>query len=379
VTDPVISLTADLVAIPSVNPSLVPGAAGEGDVARFLEERLRKAGLEVESSAVLPGRPNVVGVLSGRASGPTLLLCGHTDTVGVEGMDAPFDPVVRDGRLIGRGAQDMKGGLASMVHAAETAASTGTVRRGRLVVACVVDEEFASAGADALAAAWRADGVIIPEPTDLQVGIAHRGFSAAEIVMHGRAAHGSRPSEGRDAILRMGRVLARLEARDRWLQAQTPQPFVGTGSLHASLIEGGGELSSYPARCRLHYERRTLPGEPLTVAADDLQAIVDELRAEEPDLVADVRLLLARPAYGLDAAHPLVQGLLAACVAAGVTSAPAGVSFWTDAAVIGPVCGPAVLFGPRGGGLHSPAEHVRLDDLVACRDVFLRLIEAWCG
>jgi acetylornithine deacetylase len=377
--DPVVSLAADLVAIPSVNPSLSPAGAGEQAIATYLAEHMRRAGLDVEQPEALPGRPNVVAVMTGASPGPTVLFCGHTDTVGTDGMDAPFDPVVRDGRLYGRGAQDMKGGLAAMVHAATTAARDGRVRRGRLVVAAVVDEEYASAGADAIAPAWRADAVVIPEPTDLQVGVAHRGFSAAEIVMHGRAAHGSRPADGRDAILRMGRVLARLEARDRWLQAQPPQPFVGTGSLHASVIEGGGELSSYPARCRLQYERRTLPGEVHTIAADDLAALVAGLAAEDPELTADVRLLLARPAYAIDPGHPVVARLLAACAASGVASAPCGVSFWTDAAVLGPACGPAVLFGPGGEGLHSPTEYVRTDHVVQCRDALLRFVEGWCG
>lgn len=377
--EPVVALAADLVALPSVNPSLVPGGAGEGAVALYLAERLRRSGLDVAITDVLPGRPNVVAVASGREAGPTLMLCGHTDTVGIEGMSAPFDPAMHEGRLFGRGAQDMKGGLAAMVHAVEVACARRRVRRGRVVVACVIDEEFASAGADALARAWRADGVVIAEPTDLQVGIAHRGFSAAEITMHGRAAHGSRPSEGRDAILRMGRVLARLETRDRQLQAAPPQPFVGTGSLHASLIEGGGELSSYPARCRLQYERRTLPGEPLTAAADDLQAIVDELRLRDPELEAEVHLLLARPPYRIDPEHPLVEAMLHACRAGAAPAVVTGVSFWTDAAILGEGCGPSVIYGPGGEGLHGPVEYVRIADLLACRDVLLRLIERWCA
>ena len=161
--------------------------------------------------------------------------------------------------MYGRGAQDMKGGLAAMIHAAESVLHAGGLRKGRLLVAAVADEEYASAGADALVTRSTADYAVITEPTDLEVGVAHKGFSAAEIVMHGRAAHGSRPADGRDAILRMGRVLAALETRDRWLQTQPPDPRLGTGSLHASMIEGGGELSSYPACCRLQFERRTCP------------------------------------------------------------------------------------------------------------------------
>ena len=161
--------------------------------------------MDVEVYDALPGRPNVVGMADGRERGPTLMFCGHLDTVGVDGMPAPFDPLERDGRLYGRGAQDMKGGIAAMIHAAESVLHRGGLRKGRLIVAAVADEEYGSAGADALVTRSAADYAVITEPTDLQVGVAHKGFSAADIVMHGRAAHGSRPADGRDAILRMGR------------------------------------------------------------------------------------------------------------------------------------------------------------------------------
>ena len=178
------------------------------------------------------------------------MFCGHMDTVGVEGMHAPFDPVERDGRLYGRGAQDMKGGVAAMIDAARVAAAGG-FRKGRIVVAAVIDEEYASIGADALAQRWRADAAVVTEPTDLQIGVGAQG-----IRMGGdrdRRAGGPRQStrEGRDAILRMGRVLHRLERLDRELQARPPHPLMGTGSLHASIIEGGREWSSYPDRCVL--------------------------------------------------------------------------------------------------------------------------------
>jgi acetylornithine deacetylase/succinyl-diaminopimelate desuccinylase-like protein len=375
--DPVFQLARDLIAIPSVNPSLVPGAPGERDIAEYVAARLRATGMDVEMHDALPGRPNVVGIADGREPGPTLMFCGHLDTVGVEGMDAPFDPVEHDGRLYGRGAQDMKGGIAAMIHAAESVLHANGLSCGRLVVAAVADEEYASAGAEALVARVHADAAVITEPTDLAVGVAHKGFSAAEIVMHGRAAHGSRPAEGRDAILRMGRVLTKLEAEDRALQAE--HPLLGTGSLHASSIEGGGELSSYPASCRLQFERRTLPGEPLTAAEDDLRRIMDELLVEDPDLRADLRLLLARPPYALDPTHPLALAVLGACNRAGCPSRHEGLSFWTDAAILGGRGIATVLFGPGGAGLHGRSEYVRVDHLTRCRDVLVHVVDSWCG
>src|SRR6478672_5547042 len=213
-TDPVISLLSDLVAIDSVNPSLVPGAAGEAQIADAIDAHLRSLGLDVHRQEAAPGRPNVIGVLDGSEPGRTLMFCGHIDTVGVSGMPAPFIPVVRDGRLYGRGAQDMKAGVAAMIDAARVAQARG-FRKGRLVIAAVVDEEYASIGADALVRDWKADAAVVTEPTDLQIAVGHKGFAWAAIETRGRAAHGSRPTDGRDAILRMGRVLTRLERLDR--------------------------------------------------------------------------------------------------------------------------------------------------------------------
>ncbi len=176
-------------------------------------------------------------------------------------MTRPFDPAERDGRIYGRGSQDMKAGVAAMIGAARVIAESGGLDAGRLIIACVVDEEHASIGADALVTKWRADGGVVTEPTDLRVAIAHKGFEWVEIETEGRAAHGSRPHEGRDAIRLMGRVLAGLDALDRELQSRPPHPLLGTASLHASLIDGGRELSSYPDRCHLEMERRTIPGE----------------------------------------------------------------------------------------------------------------------
>src|SRR6266542_1463186 len=163
--DPAIRLLKDLVAIDSVNPSLVPGAAGEGAIAAAVAQHLRAMGLDVEIQEAAPGRPNVIGVLEGRSRGRSLMLCGHMDTVGVEGMKTPFDPIERDGRLYGRGSQEMKGGVAAMIDAARVLASD-RFAAGRLIVAAVVDEEYASIGADALVTRWRSDDAAITEPTD---------------------------------------------------------------------------------------------------------------------------------------------------------------------------------------------------------------------
>jgi acetylornithine deacetylase len=378
-TDPAVQLLRDLVAIDSVNPSLVPGAAGELAVARRVADEMRASGLTVEIHEAAPGRPNVVGTLEGRAAGRSLMFCGHTDTVGVSGMARPFEPDLRDGRLYGRGAQDMKGGVAAMLSAARTLATGGGLPAGRLIVAAVVDEEHSSVGADALVVTHRADGAVVTEPTGLDVAVAHKGFQWVSVETRGRAAHGSRPREGRDAILRMGRVLAGLEALDRRLQSGPAHPLLGTASLHASLIHGGRELSSYPDRAWLEFERRTLPGEPITAAYGEVAAILEALRAEDPEFDAEAKAAFGRDAYEIDPASPLPGDLVRAATAAGASPRLTGMTFWTDAAILGGAGVPSVLFGPGGAGLHSTEEYVIVEDVCRCRDALVELARAFTG
>jgi acetylornithine deacetylase len=379
--DPAIRLLRTLVAIDSVNPSLVPGARGEAAVADAIAHHLRGLGLDVEIQEAAPGRPNVIGVLEGRGRGKSLMLCGHVDTVGVEGMAAPFDPIEHDGRLYGRGSQDMKGGVAAMIDAARVIAEEG-LPAGRLIIAAVVDEEYASVGADALVTRWRADAAVVTEPTDLQIAIGHKGFAWFAIETRGRAAHGSRPRDGRDAIMRMGRVLHGLERMDARLQSAAPHPLMGTASLHASLIEGGRELSSYPDRCALQLERRTITGETDAQVRAELQQLLDELSARDPEFEASLTPMFARPAYELAATHALpvaLQRALRTEAGGREASEPIGMSFWTDAAVLAGAGIPSVLFGPGGAGLHSTEEYVHVRDVLRCRDALASLARAWCA
>jgi acetylornithine deacetylase len=375
--DPTIALLEDLVAIDSVNPSLVSGAAGEAEIAGRIAAECSAAGLAVTVTEITPGRPNVVAIFDGREPGPTLMFCGHVDTVGVAGMEQPFRPIQRDGRLYGRGAQDMKGGIAAMLGAARQIIEEDLCRHGRLIVAAVVDEEHASIGAEALAEAWRADAAVVTEPTDLDIAVAHKGFEWIRVETHGRAAHGSRPRDGRDAILRMGRVLSRLESLDRRLQAQRPHALLGTGSLHASIIDGGRELSSYPERCSLQIERRTLPGEPVGAGLREVRAILERLRRADGDFVGDASLVFSRAAYELELSHPLPEMLVRAAQSAGCRPRRVGMSFWSDAAILSAAGVPTVLFGPGGAGLHSAEEYVRIDDVCVCRDALVALARAF--
>lgn len=383
--DSTLELLKTLVATDSVNPSLVPGAAGEAAVAREIAEELRAIGLEVAIQEVAPGRPNVVGTLRGRHPGRSLMFCGHIDTVGVAGMARPFDPVERSGRVYGRGSQDMKSGVAAMVGAARAIAEGGGLESGELIVACVVDEEHASLGADALVTRWRADAGVVTEPTDLGIAIAHKGFEWLEIETEGRAAHGSRPDEGRDAIRLMGRVLTQLDALDRALQSATRHPLLGTPSLHASMIAGGRELSSYPDRCYLQMERRTVPGEAPGAARREVGAILERLGAANEDFRAACRPMFSRSPYEIAADHPLVRATQDALAHASpgspstraASTAPIGMSFWTDASVLGEAGIPSLLFGPTGAGLHSTEEYVDVASVLTCRDALVELAKRW--
>jgi acetylornithine deacetylase len=370
-----LQLLKDLIAVDSVNPSLVAGAAGEAAVARTIAEAMRGMGLTVETQDAAPGRPNVVGTLEGRVPGRSLMFCGHIDTVGVSGMPAPFDAVERGGRIFGRGSQDMKSGVAAMIDAARVIAESGGLAAGKLVIACVVDEEHASIGADALVTRWRADAAVVTEPTDLQVAIAHKGFEWVEIETEGRAAHGSRPREGRDAIRLMARVLTGLDTLDRQLQSRPPHALLGTASLHASLIEGGRELSSYPDRCHLQMERRTIPGEAPGAAGREVDELLSRLRSEDPDFKAASKVMFARSPYEIAANHELPRLMMKA---AGATSPPIGMSFWTDAAILGDAGIPSILYGPTGAGLHSVEEWVDARSVVTCRDALVALARDWC-
>jgi acetylornithine deacetylase len=294
-------------------------------------------------------------------------------------MTRPFDAAERNGRIYGRGSQDMKSGVAAMIGAVRVIAESGGLDAGRIVVACVVDEEHSSIGAEALVTRWRADAGIVTEPTDLQVAIAHKGFEWVEVVTEGRAAHGSRPRDGRDAIIRMGRVLAELEALDRQLQSGRAHDLVGTASLHASLIEGGRELSSYPDRCVLQIERRTIPGEREGNAEREVAHILTRLQERDPEFRATSKTMFARPPYEIPTNHPLPAALRASALDQGAKSDIIGMSFWTDAAVMGAAGIPSVLFGPTGAGLHELEEWVDVASVLTCRDALASLARQWCA
>jgi len=378
-SDLTIRLLRDLIAIDSVNPSLVEGAAGEAEIASLIAATLRTAGMDVHIQPVDGGRTNVVGIVDGRQKGRTLMFCGHMDTVGVAGMNSPFDPVENAGRIYGRGSQDMKGGLAAMIGAALRVAGNGGLQSGRLVVAAVVDEEYASLGAEKLVTEWKADAAVVGEPTDMKIAVGHKGFEWVEVTTEGVAAHGSRPADGRDAIMRMGRVLSRLEKLDRSLQSRQPHPIHGTASLHASIIDGGREWSTYPDRCVLKLERRTIHGEPDQCCLAEVESVLSGLREEDPEFKASAKFMFSRPPYLTPSNHDLPRLVSDAVARKGVQPSTGGMSFWTDAAILGQSGIPSIVFGPGGAGLHSISEYVIASDVLTCRDALVELAAEFCS
>lgn len=374
------ALLADLVRIDSVNPSLIPGARGEGAIAAFIATWATNAGLEAIVQFAQPERPNVIVIARGSGGGRCLMLNGHTDTVGTANMDLPLSAQIADNKLYGRGAYDMKAGVAASLIAAKRAKALNL--RGDVVVTAVADEEVASHGSEAIIRElhrWHADAVIVTEPTEMALAIAHKGFVWFEIETFGVAAHGSRPHLGVDAIAQMGKILVALAHHDRDLRAQPTHPHLGSGSLHASLIQGGQELSSYPAYCKLQLERRTIPGETAAIAQAQIQAILDECRRADSTFNATLTCGLARDPFEVADDAPFVR--LCQQQLAHVTRRPAtpgGVSFWADSALFAAAGLPTVLLGPTGWGAHGSVEWVDLATVAQCADIYTAVAQAFC-
>src|SRR5690348_1365790 len=395
-----LKLLKELVAIDSVNPSLVAGAHGEQGAAKHVQKFLRAHGIAATLEEAAPNRPNVVATIpaeakSGRKSKytkPALMIAAHIDTVGAGGMPQPVTPRVRDGKLFGRGALDIKSGVAAMCVVAASVArdlAAGKLRLARpLTIAAVVDEECNSIGTGSLLKRGHsADFAVVLEPTDLQMVVAHKGYAWFEIVTHGRAAHGSLPAEGRDAIRMMGRVLVALDELEGRIAARAKHLRLGRASLHASLISGGQELSSYPAECRVQIERRLLPGEAEASAEKELRemlAAIEKSAARDAEGNAQFSATLrsglgARPAYEISEDSPMVERAAAAIRRACGECEFAGMSAWTDTALLATAGIPGIVFGPSGRGLHGDTEYVEIESVYKCAAALREIIVELCG
>lgn len=372
-----VALARALVAIDSRNPSLVPDGPGEDACARLLAHTLGEWGFHVELQPVATGRPNVIARI-GTRGGRALLLNGHLDTVGVDGMiHAPWEPDIRNGRLYGRGSTDMKAGVAAMCAAAWKAAHEGIA--GEVIIAAVVDEEYESIGTRALVASGvQADAAIVTEPTRLAICPAHKGFVWADLVVRGVAAHGSRYDVGVDAITLASLVVGDMEVYQQRVLMTKSHPLLGRPSLHASIITGGTGLSTYPDLCTVTFERRTIPGEQPADFTRELEESVARVKTFRPELDATIVTGFSQEPNNVDASHAIVRALRSALASTSRDARIEGLSCWTDAAILTAAGIPAVCFGPGDIALaHAREEFVNVAEIEDATDTLRLVVRDW--
>jgi acetylornithine deacetylase len=273
----------------------------------------------------------------------------------------------------------MKGGIAAMCVAAHQAIKHGL--DGEVVIAAVIDEEYDSLGTQALLSnGIRTDAAIVTEATRLAICPAHRGFLWAEVDVHGQAAHGSRYDIGVDAITHAGLFLAELDRIQRELLPKRIHPLLGRASLHASTIQGGTGITTYPASCRVAIERRTIPGEGKETFQKELDSACDAVRVVYPSFQADVRIMGGQGPSDVPGNAPIVQTLSQAICAEQLPLAIEGMPAWTDAALLNAAGIPAVCFGPGDLTLaHAPEEYIPTREIELATQVLTRAILSWCN
>jgi acetylornithine deacetylase len=375
-----LKVVQDLIRIESVNPELAGMGSGEYLIAEHIGKYLAAMGLAVCYQEIKPNRVNVVGVLKGNDGGKRLMLNGHTDTVGLTRMDIePLNPVFRDGKVYGRGSFDMKGGLAATIMAVKAIIDAGLKPRGDVILAFVADEEYRSVGTEILVREYPADAAILCEPTNLKVCIAHKGFAWIKVEVFGQAAHGSRPDRGIDAIVKAGKFLAGIEDLGKDALIQKKHPLLGSPSIHASLIKGGTELSTYPDYCLIELERRFIPGESIKTIEAEIQALIDDLASKDEQFKAKCEVSFSRPPLEVAKDHEIVSALTRAYTNT-VKKAPEfiGVGGWMDSAILTEAGIPSVIIGPAGAGFHAATEYVDFESVITLTKILVDTIIEFC-
>lgn len=376
-----LALLQKLIQIDSVNPSLSSKGTGEAIIARYIGAYLNKIGLTVRFQEIEKNRVNVIGILKGTGGGPSLMLNGHTDTVSADNMETePFVAETKGGKIYGRGALDMKAGVAALMMAVQTIREAGIKLKGDVILTLVADEEYASIGTEAVVDEYTADAAIICEPTDLDIVIAHKGFAWIKIELFGQAAHGSLPQKGIDAIVKAGKVLAAIEKFGKTDLNQKTHPLLGSPSIHASLIEGGTELSTYPDYCKIELERRNLPGEDRKVVTTEIQDLLQNIQRQDDQFKAGLEVFFFRPAFEISPDQPIVQTVSRAYES--IFDKPPryeGMWAWLDSAILAQAGIPAVIFGPSGDGAHAAVEYVIADSVISTTHVLVQAIIDFCN
>lgn len=378
VLDPV-ALTQQLIRINSISPDIDPGAPGETAIADYCAAWLAERGFEIERVDDTPGRPSIIATARGTGGGRSLLLNGHLDTVGVDTYEGDaFAGEVRDGSVFGRGAFDMKAGLAAIMVAAARAVANPL--RGDVILTLVADEEFNSIGTEQVLARVTADAAIITEPSNLDLVVAHRGFAWFTLELEGRAAHGSMPHEGVDAIAQAGLVLRALdELRDRF-ESQPPHPLLGHSAVRVSQISGGVDAATVAPHCTMMIERRMLPAESVDAVESELRAMLEALAAATPDFRFTLTRIVGRAAFEADPEWPVVSTLETnAERVLGRAPARRGEPFWTDAGLVLEAGIPCVLLGVDGGGAHADTEWATTESIEQLTAILHGTITDFCA
>jgi acetylornithine deacetylase len=360
-------LLAELVCIDSVNPGLVPGAVGETQIVEHLRARLSSAGfVTTVVSAVGHGeRPSLVAVPPVPTEWPTVVLNGHLDTVGVAGMSQPFTPLIDGDRLLGRGAADMKGGVAAVVTAAEHLVATGA--RVRPVLALVADEEDANVGSEAVIEALPDLGVrphvcLVAEPTDLALCTSLRGFAVVRVTFEGRTAHSSQAELGVNAVTNLGRLLHAVDFRAEDVRT-------AGGDLMVTVARGGDSPFVVPDYAECLVELRTTPDRSSAEAVAEVRSLLEVGWHAKAELVAH------RDGWHLDTAGPAAD--LAARLGAALGTGPTfEAPYWMEAPLWQQAC-PTLVCGPSGGGLHAVDEWVDLRQVRAFAHALVNVLSHW--
>jgi len=361
-----IDLVCQLVQIDSVNPWLVKSGVGEAEVVRTIAAWLEPYGLQIHLDEAEEGRFNMVARLPGSGAGKSLCLYAHTDTVGYDlWRERALHPRVDGDRLFGLGAADDKGHCAAAMLALKSIVEKQVRLGGDLWLALLIDEEGTSSGAFDFVKRYKPDGLVVLEPFGLgSITVTHQGFGWLDIIVKGRAAHGSAPEAGIDSILHMAEVISRLGQLDRLKYAPTAHPLNGKIVFHTGVISGGTDYATYPAECVLGIEIGTQPGESIQDRLSEIQAIFEEVKGLHPNFEGHVQVRLARdPFQARD--HEALWDILASQVevVTGEKVRATGENAWGDAAIFQEAGIPTLMLGAKGDNLHAPDEWVSISEL----------------
>lgn len=376
------SLLADMVRVESVTPWLIPEGSGERAIAEWIAAWLRDLPVEISLDEIEPGRVNMVATLRGTGAGPSLIVNAHADTVGYANWaDRALEPVITDDRMVGLGCADDKAGCASALLALRALAESGARLGGDLIVACVADEEGISIGTEDLVKRYRADASIVIEPDALPRGvIEHQGFGWLDVIMHGKAAHGSTPDAGIDAIVHMAEVIRRLDRLDREVFRANPDPLNGRTVFHTGTVAGGTDYATYPARAVLGIEIGTQPGEHVSNRVAEIETIFRQCAGVLPGFRGEIDVKLDREPFKAEG-HEELWAAMDAATREEIESPldPVGLNAWTDAALMQEAGIPTVLFGPLGGNYHAPDEWVSITEVAKTARIVADAAQRFCG